>query len=272
MVIVGCEVSGPVPAYVRVEKFDLTTTPSQGTDSEKITEGWFFADGEFLGAYTLPADIPVIADGLTTIRVNPGIKVNGIISTPDIYDFYERHVVDLDLTPGVTETISPTTQYTDFSVFAFLEDFETSNAFVDDLDGNDQTRVETVGPDEAFEGARSGYIRLTEENSLIEVASLPVLTTIPTNGSDVFLELNYKNNVEFALGLTGSAPGLPQTSAVVIVLRPQEDWNKLYLELGPTLLASRLPGYQIFITALHSPVNEESEIYFDNFKLIYVDQ
>jgi hypothetical protein len=267
----GCEVAGPVPAYVRIEKFDLTTSAGQGTASERITEGWFYADGEFLGAYSLPADVPVIAEGNTEIIVFPGIKVNGIISSPDIYTLYDRYDINLDLKPTQIETISPETKYIDKSRFAFIEDFETSNAFIDDLDGNPETFV-GLTDSVVFEGSRSAVIRLDAENPYIEVASLPVVEGIPTNNSPAFLEFNYKNNVEFGVGLVGVDPTNPGGKVIILGLRAKDEWNKMYLELTPSLFASKLPAYQILLSAFHDSANEVSEIYLDNFKIVHIAQ
>ncbi|RLD19180.1 MAG: hypothetical protein DRI69_08950 [Bacteroidetes bacterium] len=269
--LVGCEVDGPIPAYVHIDNFDLSTTTSQGTASERITEGWFYADGEFLGAYSLPADVPVIAEGNTEILVFPGIKVNGIVSTPDIYPLYDRYEINLDLSPATTDSIKPKTEYIKASNFPFIEDFETSNAFIDDLDGNPETKV-VVTESVVFEGMHSAYIRLDSANFYIEVASLPVIENLPTNNSPVFLEFNYKNNVEFGVGLVGVSPSGPGGKVIILGLREKEEWNKMYLELTPSLFASDLPAYQILITAIHSSNNEVSEIYLDNFKVVHVDQ
>lgn len=271
LVLGGCEVAGPIPAYVHIDNFELTTTAAQGTSSERITEGWFYADGEFLGAYSLPADVPVIAEGNTEILVFPGIKVNGIVSTPDIYPLYDRYEINLDLSPTITDSIEPSTQYINASDFPFIEDFETSNAFIDDLDGNPGTRVE-VTESVVFEGMRSGYIRLDTANFYIEVASLPVIENLPTNNSPVFLEFDYKNNVEFGIGLVGVSPSNPGGKVIILGLREKEDWNKMYLELTPSLFASDLPAYQILISAFHDPNNEVSEIYLDNFKVVHLAQ
>ena len=267
----ACEVAGPIPAYIHIEKFDLTTSVGQGTASERITEGWFYADGEFLGAYSLPADVPVIAEGNTEILVFPGIKVNGIVSTPDIYPLYDRYEVNLDLSPTITDTVKPKTKYVQTSDFPFLEGFETSNAFIDDLDGNPETKV-VVTDSVVFEGLHSAYIRLDSVNPYIEVASLPVIENLPTNNSPVFLEFNYKNNVEFGVGLVGISPNSPGGRVIILGLREKEEWNKMYLELTPSLFASDLPAYQILISAFHSSENEISEIYLDNFKVVHVNQ
>ena len=123
-----------------------------------------------------------------------------------------------------------------------------------------------------FEGLHSAYIRLDSVNPYIEVASLPVIENLPTNNSPVFLEFNYKNNVEFGVGLVGISPNSPGGRVIILGLREKEEWNKMYLELTPSLFASDLPAYQILISAFHSSENEISEIYLDNFKVVHIDQ
>lgn len=272
VIMTGCEVDGPVASYVWIDEFEINVSPGQGTAAQKITDGWFYANGEFLGAYSLPHEVPVIAEGLTEIQVFPGVKVNGIISSPDIYPFMARYEVDVDLQPERTDTVSPSTQYLSSVKFAFIEDFETGNAFVDDIDGDLETKVEPIGGPDVFEGERSGYIQLTADNPLIEVANLPILQDIPTNNSAVFLEFNYKNNIQFAVGLVGIDPGLPPQRSVVLGLNTSEDWNKMYLELTPALRASGFPAYQIYITAVYEPGVGTAEIFLDNFKLVQFDQ
>ncbi|MCB0638866.1 MAG: hypothetical protein KDC54_19695, partial [Lewinella sp.] len=40
----------PIPAYLYVAPFALNTAPNiEGSNSAKITEGWVFVNGEFLG-------------------------------------------------------------------------------------------------------------------------------------------------------------------------------------------------------------------------------
>ena len=266
----GCDTfdpSSPIPVYVAVDTFAVTTTPNEGSASNKITEGWFYANNEFLGSYTLPATIPVIAEGETEIVVFPGIRVNGIAAFPDIYPFYERHLATVQSIPADTVPVTPSTTYLATVAFPLIEDFEASNAFVDDLDGDSETALipDTV---DVFEGVKSGRIVLTAEHDFIEVASLPVLGNIPLTGAPVYLEMNYKTNVELGVGLVGQGPGVPPAKQVFVVLRPRDDWNKIYIELTDQIIASGLPGYQVLFVAVHDQLLETSEVFVDNVKLV----
>ena len=275
-ILAGCDIinpSDPVPAYVWVDEFEFTTTPEQGSSSHKITEGWFYADGEFLGAYDLPGAIPVIGEGATEILLFPGINVNGITTTPDIYPLYDRYTTEASLVIADTVFVNPTTKYVDNIFFSFREDFESGNSFTDDIDGNPETFMR-VTDKEVFEGERSGYIRLDADSFFIQVANLPIIESIPLNGAPVFLEMDYKNNIEFAVGLLGRIPNLPPFEQVLIVLRPQNDWNKIYIDLTQAINVSELPGYQVFFGAVHDPNFDfgNSEVFLDNIKVVHFQE
>lgn len=268
----GCDIinpEDPIPAYLYIEDIEFTVKPGQGTASERISEAWFYANDEFLGAYSLPALIPVLAEGATEVIIFPGVRVNGISMSPDIYPFYTRYTVTVDLQAPQTDTIYPQTEYIDQVQFAFIEDFEVTNIFADDRDGDPVTRIEPSGA-MAFEGNRSGRIVLSAEHPTLEVAQLPLLDNLPQDGSRVFLELNYLNSTELGVGLVGHEPGLPVTSNIAVVLRIREDWNKIYIELTDALRASQLSAYQVLFTAFHDPGNDTSEIFLDNIKLVHM--
>ena len=270
----GCDIinpADPVPAYVYMADMPLSVSPGEGSASEHITEAWFYADGDFLGAYAMPALIPVIATGPTEILVFPGVRVNGIASTPDIYPFYRRFEATIDLAPEKTDTLRPTTTYLSDLTFAINEGFETSNGWIDDLDGDPETGIEQSETD-VFEGTRSGRIVLTPANPLAEVASLPLLDDLPTNSSPVYLELDYKNNTEFSIGLVGHQTGIGPTRNTLLFVRKRDDWSKIYVDLTEALFLSQLEAYQVMIRATHDPDNTESEVLLDNIKLVHFRQ
>ncbi len=58
-------VEEPLPAYIYIPAFELRTTQGEGSASSAITDVWLTVNGEFLGAYELPARIPVLQTGWT---------------------------------------------------------------------------------------------------------------------------------------------------------------------------------------------------------------
>ena len=50
-----------IPAYLGIDSIYLSTDyNSEGTASQRITDAWVYVDDEFLGAFELPARLPVL--------------------------------------------------------------------------------------------------------------------------------------------------------------------------------------------------------------------
>src|SRR5690606_1839939 len=74
-----------VPTYIRIDDIGFETTEGQGTDDHKITHAWVYANDQFVGAYEVPALVPVLNQGNTEIKVSGGIEYNGISAYPGVY-------------------------------------------------------------------------------------------------------------------------------------------------------------------------------------------
>ena len=265
----ACDIVNPeeaLPAYIKIENFDFSTTPQQGIASEQITDVWVFVNDLSLGVYELPATIPSLAAGNQDITIFPVIRENGVRSTPIIYPFYQRFETTLDLKIGETVTIQPTTSYVNNTIFELTEEFEGSGHL---LKGGNPTAVQVVN--------NTGQILLGDQEA-IEFTSTGTFVDLPTsNGLSVFLELEYQTNVEFEIGLVGldPSPTNPINATVYnVVLCPINRWNKVYINLQEVLEASQLPGYKLAFrvstddTGCGSLTNETPEVLIDNLKFI----
>jgi hypothetical protein len=270
----GCDLinpSEPIPAYIRVDEIAVDPVSGTGTTAQQFEEVWVYLNGDLRGAYHLPALIPLIVDGPSELVMFPGIRVNGIRSFADFYPFFVPLEQNFNLVPGETQTIPMRTRYRPNAKVAYLEDFETGHSLTDDIDGEINTYVQRITTD-VYEGIGSGLISLNADADFIQVASVPFLANLPVNGTPVYIELHYKNNVDFAIGLIGHAQGIPSSQATILVLRPQEDWYKVYVDLSPALNASQLQAYQIVFSAIHDTTLTQSQIFLDNLKVVHIDQ
>ncbi|MEM6770273.1 MAG: hypothetical protein AAF597_06815, partial [Bacteroidota bacterium] len=115
------------PAIIVVDDLIFDAGSFPGGSTSNITEVWAFDGLEFIGAFPLPARIPVLKAGPTDIRLEAGVRQNGISSTPEFYEFYTPVERTLDLVPGeVIDLGSPVITYRDDVQFGFVEDFEAS--------------------------------------------------------------------------------------------------------------------------------------------------
>lgn len=272
-----CDLINPeetIPSYISIESIDfVATTSAHGTDNQKIVEAWVTVDGVFIGVYDLPATIPVLASGQVEVKIDAGIKDNGIGRLPEIYPFFEPYRVNVNLTPAETTVLEPRVSYKENLTFALIEDFEVgSKIFVDELDGNEATSVNLTTED-VFEGNASGVIQLTRDNPAIEVATdfARKYRDLQTKGVPVYLELNYKTDVEVAFGIIGHETAIftPPERLYEPVLFPKPTWNKVYLNLSAAVFELQTPEYQIALIAVLSPDLESGRIWLDNIKLIH---
>lgn len=279
LLLAGCEgADESIPAYIEVQPFELNTDyTTQGSDSEKIIDGWVYIGTEFLGAYELPATIPILKEGSQDLVIFPGIKVNGFAALPEINNFYNRYEETLNLESETITPVQPVTNYKDVTVIPFIENFDANHLLDEEEDGNPNSFVNLVSGAEAFENS-SGFIFLDVDNPNIEVATSIRFEELPINRSTVYLELDYKTDVQFAVGLIGHADNIPESKNYIIVLNPQEEWNKIYIDLTDNLADSAFEEYQLVFNAI-LPFNAdggfsqtEGRIYLDNMKIVHFEQ
>ncbi len=271
--LVSCEVinpADPVPSYLYIDDLVVETSFGEGSNSSQLTEAWLYVNGEFLGSYSTPATVPVIASGPTEIILFPGIRINGIKALPDIYPFYETVTFNRDLIPATVDTLRAKTGYPSTAKFSLLEGFEVGSVFAQELDGDPETKIEVIS-DDVFEGLRSGKITLSAEHPNFESSTVIKLTDIPLNGTEVYMEMDYKCDIQFAIGLVGVPDFGAEISNYFFILRPKEEWNKIYIQLSEEIFNSQFPAYRVAIAATHPSdfSGSESQILLDNIKLVH---
>lgn len=267
----------PIPAFLRIESVELLTGPTEGSDSEKISEAWIFIGGEFLGAFDIPSTIPVYREGEVEVRIEAGIRDNGISSTPDIYPFYAPYREVLTFSAGQTSPVSATVRYRDEARFAFIEDFEAGNSlFRERITGTEQSRID-ISEDDPFEGNRMGLIELATDDPFVEIATVPRYRGLLDDGNSVYLELNYRSDTRASFGIVGYRDNepLPLGTAYAAGFNPSEEWNKIYFNLTETIFTSDVDEVQIVIRA-GLPLREDGtfaaesgRIELDNIKLLH---
>ena len=282
LLISSCDIINPEEAlssFIQVNEFQLTTNETtQGSNSHQITDVWAFVNGEALGVFELPATIPILATGIQNITLLAGIRENGLRSTPVIYPLYDRYETSLDLVPEEIILVTPTVEYISTSVFVLLEDFESNTIRFEGL--NNATINQVTNPIQVLFGNGAGSIPLIEE--IAEVTSIATFIDLPTSGgTPVYLELDYRTNVELEIGLTGfnvSTATPTQATIYNVILCPIDNWNKVYVNFQELLELSQLDGYKLAFRASTNdtgcggtPTNTP-EVLLDNIKLIRFQQ
>lgn len=265
-----------IPSFIQVDDVTLETNYyEEGSNSEAITDVWIYVDDGLIGAFELPATVPLLASGKHKLEIRSGIKVNGISSTRAPYPFYQPITYNEFnfVQDSVVKLKNPTTEYYDNLEFAWLEDFEGADLTLVENTGSDTTiRVtQPAGNPDAFSGDNSKYsgvVNLTKERPIWTALSFDDFQN-QSQGSLVLLELNFKTDNYVNIGVVvvegGSYVKIP-----LLVLNHTEEWKKIYVNLGPNL--SLHPGAGIYKVYFESGLEEGKEsasIFLDNIKLIY---
>lgn len=278
--LTNCELINPeeeIPAYVEITAPILSTVAGQGSASEKITEVWVFVDEEFVGAFPIPARVPIQKSGQTTVRVEAGIRENGLRSTPDIYPFYTTYEQVVDLVPNETVRIVPQIAYRNDVQVAFLENFERGGTIFQTVVTGTATSRISINETIPFEGQGSGQITLSTTDPFVEIATSPRYRDLLDNGNVVYVEMDYQSDIPLSVGIIGYSENQedPVAFAYQAGFNPSETWNKIYFNLTPIVFASNADEFQIVLrTGLPLDENatfaqETGLILLDNIKLIH---
>lgn len=266
-----------IPAYVKIDSVFLETNYSeQGTNSQKITDVWVYLNKDLLGVYELPALFPVLANGVNDLEIRPGIWLNGIQSTRVPYPFYKPIVYEeFKFYPDSVQDLGDLKmRYYDNLNFAWKEDFESSGGLTLVETSISDTSIQRTLPannPEAFitpTSKHSGLISLTDENPIYSATSSNSFQLPELQNDPVLLELNFKSNNVFYVGLLMNLPsGLKKIP--LLIMNHSEKWKKIYINLGPNIaLNNDAFNYKVYFEAGLELENDLAEIYLDNIKLI----
>ena len=263
-----------VPAYISIDTINLNTDYfSQGSNSHNITDAWVYVNDQLIGAFELPATIPILARGKQKLEIRPGIKLNGIGGTRVPYPFYQPYTVqDFNFIEDSIRKINPVTSYYNTVGYAWLEDFEGTSISLSKTAQSDTSIYKTtpINNPEAFlseYSSYSGIVNLTPDKNSFKIASFNAFI-LPGNGSPVMLEVDYKCDRSFGVGMFASISGTV-VDIPLIVVNKSDTWNKIYINLGPNISAyTSASDFKVYFESSVFDDNEAS-YYFDNIKLIY---
>jgi hypothetical protein len=247
------------------------TSPSvQGTTSNKITDIWYYVNGQFKGAYPVGHMFPVPSTGPSSLAFFPGIKNNGISATRQPYEFYAAIYLDTSVAPGTIVNRNFTFSYKTGAVFRWLENFEgygtTSGITIKKSDNSDTTfaiLTSSMSPTpDIFEGNKCMYFATDNISRVAQFQSVATFP-LPKNGQPVYLEMNYKCDEAFEVGVWSGTQFW-----YVAGINPSSEWNKIYIQLssGVTQLLGDCGWY--IKTVKQNLATAKSEFWVDNLKIV----
>ena len=257
-----------IPTYFQINEIGFNDNINSETSTSKISDVWFYVNDQKQGIYEMPCTFPVIGDGTNNIKIFSGIKVNGISASRDIYPFYESYDTTLNFISDSILSLVPTTKYKQNLNF-YSEDFDgLGNNF--DISINSDTNFISPFPTDSVYGKISNVGKVILQNPFLNFeATTFEIDDFPSAGSPVYIELDYKNNSTFIIGAyVNFSQSVIKKS--IIAINPSEDWNKIYVNLTPTINESiGAQSLKVFISMLRPESMNSAELSIDNFKIIY---
>lgn len=270
----ACNIVNPsesIPTYITIDSVHLTSTVPEkhGSVSHKITDVWVYYNLQLLGAFELPAKIPVLATGKGQLQILAGIWDNGLSGTRVKYPFYTVDTFSFTANPGNTISYTPNFLYrtTDQPMVRYVvENFEQGNSFMPLAGDTSLTRTNALN--EVYEGTWSGKMYMRDTDKTAQCITSQAYPLQPSK--DAYLELNYKNDVPFDVRMEVFWNGSTIRSDV-ISLRERSSWNKVYLRVGGFASAYQNGQFKFYLRSSLPTGKTEGTILIDNFKVIYFE-
>jgi hypothetical protein len=256
----------PTPYFIQIDSVQFSGTDYVkygSTASKKITDVWVYYENNLLGAFELPAKVPIIPKANTSVDIRAGIAVNGISATKNVYPFYTISTHDLDKPTGNVQKIIPQFTYIESLKMLYNFDFESGNPFTAKTAGIDSALSYTTT--QVYEGSRSGIMYLDNTHQVNE-SIVNELIYLEKN-QPYYFELNYKCDTDFEIYLLSKKNGTFNSNYVGGV-KAKDVWNKIYFNIGALNSTVQADAYQIIIRAALKPGATSSYVAIDNFKLI----
>jgi hypothetical protein len=267
----GCDAINPteeIPGYVKIDSIRFETDyQTQGSSKYEFVDSWIYLDNDYLGTFENPRTFPVLASGTHKLSVRAGILENGIAATRSGYMKLVTFDTLLDFKPDITIPVVPRVHYFTSTQFKQMEDFDDGGISLVTTDQDyAPLQLSAQGDTNAFEGA-CGVVTLDQNKHVFEVAS-DVPFVLPYTSSP-YIELNYKGEAEFTIGVfITTASSVFQSS--LISVRSSTSWKKIFVNLRDLgVINQSAVNYKVYLHAVLPYGSSTAKLYFDNLKVLY---
>jgi len=272
-----------IPAYLQVDTIFLTSNPliEEGVLTHRFVDVWAFVDDQLIGAFELPATIPILAQGKHKVALYAGIKNNGMSGTRGYYLMTKPWVnEEYELVMDSVVRKNPSVMFFDNTQFEWIEDFEGSS-FKLEVTSNSDTSLQSFNhsPADPVYGLTSGAGYMDSESPIFEITTKLSESPgfdFPPGGHPVYLEMEYNTNNLMSVGIfiKQYSSGIIQ-HPILILNSTEGEWKKVYVNLTPSVDEYQSEDYfNVYFRSDKESGVENPVIKLDNLKLIhrYVDE
>lgn len=273
LLLTACVKNNPDPAWLEVNEWQLmdNSSLSEGELTENFSDVQVFVDGKLIGIFEAPFKIPLLMEGVKTVRLYPVIKNNGISATKKVYPFVQPFETEVELIKNSIVTINPTTSYYSYTKF-WIEDFEDASIQLK----NDANYPASIALEndatikQTFNGNFFGRVNLNSSNNQWVAKTEE---NINLENGDIYLEIDYHNTNSVITGLIGHEINGDKNN-INIQLNAQDAssvvWKKIYIELSELVLnSSNANSFDLYFEGVLPDDLSSSQINIDNIKLVH---
>lgn len=278
----SCEVIDPVEptaSYISIDYIDLVVLNpgEEGSESHAIVDAWVYANDELVGAFELPARVPILEEGNTKITIYAGIKNNGFSSLRLKYPYYTKFESYYDLIPGETVDVDPVVNYYNAAIVTIVDDFDVAGINFEPGPFSDTNITEITTAGYVFEGSGSGeaYLDVAGGMSIWESRSTKDLL-LPVGG-EIYLEMNYACNDTMLVGIVAESIISDEKNGIIFLTPTFSGnglpvYNKIYIQLSSTVgNYVSADAFEVYFEMLHGggSIPYQPVAYFDNIKICH---
>jgi len=244
-----------IPFYLKIDSVSVTGS------TNRITDVWVEANADNIGAYELPCNFPVLQENQVRFVLLPGIMESGQSTVRVTYPFYESDTFTLTATRGETYSHVSVFKYRAGTQFALDESFEVGNGF------NGLAKVDEASDTNVVYGNNCGRLLVTAVDSSEEAVQLDTMPLLL--GGEAWLEVDYRCDVPFYVGIYGNYTTSARVRLPYIFLSAKAEWNKVYIKLNDAVSYLRADNYSIYFEALRPFGSNGGAVHIDNVRVVH---
>jgi hypothetical protein len=261
------------PAYVSIQSVRVEDPEGNSFSSHAVLDLWSYLDAKNLGVYPYPSHIACLPENeRSNLSFVGGIRENGIASSVSIYPMLNPIEMEIELLPGENYPLDLSFNYRSDVILRLDQGFESAVSLFD-FDADEMAETEMIKVTEKSKsGNASGKIVVPDSLEFVEVASSEAFIGIPTDGRSVYLELDYLSEADLFIGVIGYQDEAAETQPLksyYLGLLPNEEWEKIYVNLTEVMFTSKLKAYRILFRAENNGSGVDEATYLDNLKLLH---
>lgn len=271
--VINCVKEQQKVSWLKIEKWELLENINANNDQGELTHNFnqvfLNMDGKVIGAFELPAKVPILAQGEHNFVLLPGIVNNGINATKRRYPFVEAYTTDFTLILEDTVTMSPKTMYFDGINF-LIEDFESPALSIENDESGNCPLYRDNDPEILKWGNYFGRADLNDQDSLL-IAFTTFQQSLPKQNSEVYLEFDYMiSNPLITSVISYNSVSFHEDVHVQVNPPKEPEWRKIYIDLKEIISfrSQATVNEQVFTAILDKPGSEKF-IYLDNIKVVF---